>query len=144
MIFMLVSTINLQEFKKDFKQALAPLCISQNGGVCVQMYIITKVQKKTLVFHGIDKGRTFWELCSAKCTRLDGCLAEKPSSKTFSAFIFSWLASSVRSLCSLGRPSPLPHKTPRQLSSNRGYGVKVKSHLDNLPFLTFSVNFCLI
>ena len=87
--------------------------------------------------------RTFWELCSAKCTRLDGCLAEKPSSKTFSAFIFSWLASSVRSLCSLGRPPPppqLPHKTPRQLSSISGYGVKVKSGLDNLPFLTFSVS----
>ena len=86
--------------------------------------------------------RSFWELCSAKCTRLDGCLAEKPSSKTFSAFIFSWLASSVRSLCTLGRPPPpqLPHKTPRQLSSNSGYRVKFKPGLCPLSFLTFSGN----
>ena len=85
---------------------------------------------------------SFWELCSAKCTRLDGCLAEKPSSKTFSAFIFSWLASSVRSLCTLGRPPPpqLPHKTPRQLSSNSGYRVKFKPGLCPLSFLTFSGN----
>ena len=85
---------------------------------------------------------SFWELCSAKCTRLDGCLAEKPSSKTFSAFIFSWLASSVRSLCTLGRPPPpqLPHKTPRQLRSNSSYRVKFKPGLCPLSFLTFSAN----
>ena len=45
---MLVSTIELGEFKYFFKQALTPLCISSNGGVCSN--VITKVRKKPLCF----------------------------------------------------------------------------------------------
>ena len=52
-IYMLVSTIELGEFIYDFKQALAPLCISSNGGVCSN--VITKVRKKPLCFTKLIK-----------------------------------------------------------------------------------------
>ena len=52
-IYMLVLIIELGEFKYDFKQALAPLCISSNSGVCSN--VITKVRKKTLCFTELIK-----------------------------------------------------------------------------------------
>ena len=51
---MLVSTIELGEFKYDFKQALAPMCISSNGGVCSNVHN-NQGTKKTLCFTELIK-----------------------------------------------------------------------------------------